>query len=132
MGVAVMKLYMVEVPADGRRWFFKNPTEAKRQQKSLKPTVSTRSEFVVTLTKDGVLEALNRVPFRKRAPGATARVEPAVEDALPAAPVASRPALVPRSRHLYRVDPEDRVALTGKNPEYVRGWNMVKQKRKFG
>lgn len=31
------------------------------------------------------------------------------------------------SSDLYRIDPEDRKHLEGKDPSYVRGWNQVKR-----
>lgn len=133
MGVALMTLFLAECTVTGERCFFKNQTEAKRWKRDRKG--ATIREFKVELTKAGVLEALNRTPFRKRAPAAPSRdlAQPPEPDlcVTPVAPPPLDPAVKARIARLYRIDREDRHVLKGKHPEYVRGWNRVKNRRVY-
>ena len=61
---------------------------------------------------------------RQHIAGLVAESEPTDEDVNESQRAPSSTASV-----LYQIDPEDRPALTGRSPGYIRGWNLVKRSR---
>ena len=120
MGVARMKLFLVQADDRSRRQFCKGVLEANRVRKDIGKATSTVKEFEVILTKDGVIEALNRSPFRTRVREATAAPEPQAIKPLPEMLRPVDPLTIP--------DDDDRERLARCPPEYVRGWNQVKRR----
>lgn len=94
-----------------------------------KPCWGGHEEFEVTLTKAGVIAALNGFSSMEMRSGMVTGVVETLNKKTTGAPKEAVPV---GEGPMYRVDPEDAEKLKGKSPSYIRGWNAVKDRRKHG
>jgi hypothetical protein len=158
MGVPVMELFLVTSKDQTKRGYDKGILAARKRAKEFGKDSSIKP-IKVTLTKDGVLDALNAVPFKARGYAATGVRDGVIytqglgalgvgsmPDDVDLSPRALRPAdwrkhidmtpgrneaaVYPKTG-LYnpKMFPEDYQHLRDKHPLYVMGWNKVRASR---
>lgn len=114
MGVPIITVYRTKAPG-------LSPTYSEKPPKTKHPV----EEFKITLTKQGVIQALNGLAsWDERGEMVSTIVQTLNEKTTGASSSHVERGQSP----MYRPDPEDEAVLAGKSPSYIYGWNKAKRR----